>query len=101
MKSKIEDLQCPCGCELGVPHRLELLYHHLVAQGYEVTGLVNCESGVHSQVTFRVKDIHPDAVNKHIMQLRKELGFDVLVWFDQAEMQWLCDVNYKHGVMYA
>lgn len=101
MKSKFEDLQCPCGCELAAEHRLELVYKHLKYLGFEVQGMVNCEQGRNSMLTVRVHDIHPDVVNKHIGGMKHQLGFEITCWYDAAGKYWICDVNYKHGVLFA
>lgn len=98
MKSKFEDLQCPCGCELAAEHRLERLYCLLKEYGFTITGLVNCASG-NNTMKVHSHDI-PDLQEKKLKKSMKSLGFSYTAEYDHDDCTWLVTVGDKKGVVY-
>lgn len=98
MKSKIEDLQCPCGCELGVPHRLEWLYWAFKEQGFTVTGLVNCE-GKNTTVRVTRTDIRASQA-QGIRNILRHNRIQATAQWQDHEACWVVDVSGKAGVLY-
>ena len=97
MKSKIEDLHCPCGCELGAHHRVELLYEHFKADGFEVIGMVNC-STTNTELVVRTDKLHDDKVGKYMEQLMQVMGFKFRAVYIAGD--WCLDVSRNDGVIY-
>lgn len=101
MKSKIEDLQCPCGCELGVSTRTEMLYQALVEFGFVVSGRVNCETGVTDTLAVAApRDMVLDKQTKFMAALRSTVGFDCVREYDYVTCTWMVKLVGDKGVRF-
>lgn len=72
MRSKIEALQCSCGCELSAHNKIEVVHNTLLSYyGNKVTftSMVDCESGTNDKLLCSVVGRHPDTVHKEMLIL--------------------------------
>lgn len=99
MSSEFQALQCSCGCELNAENRLECLYKALllIFPNDLILGLVNCETGINSQLKLVTKEL-PDRVSKRVEGIRGTIGFDFAV--EVHADCWTFDVNQKGGISY-
>lgn len=96
MKSEIKDLQCPCGCELAVPHKLEVLYGHLRKHGFNVTGLVSCEQKRQGVAVKHACVV--DAQSKILANVYCDVPFTAL--WNAEQHAWHVHVDTTKGVLY-
>ncbi|CAM0008127.1 hypothetical protein VPHK436_0032 [Vibrio phage K436] len=96
MKSKVEALQCVCGCEYEANTRLELLYVRLTAFNMQPLGCVDCsvESNTRLYVALEsLTHINGVPLNSIIDGIAASVDWHFKVSIDEIRMELVFDVE--------